>query len=82
MSDQDAFEEKDVARSDSNPRKGWLSGTPYDPPATPASGRLSDSECLQSMERSLRSLRRIAMYFLWLSIVGLILGLIAFTAVH
>ena len=38
----------------------------------------SDLECLQSMERSLKSLRRIGLYFLWLSLAGLILGLISF----
>ncbi len=35
----------------------------------------SDVECLRSIDVSLRKIRRIAVYFLVLSILGLILGL-------
>ena len=82
---QDVFEEKDVPRptsQDSTPQAASHEIAVASERDNAAYRQKADSECLQSMASSLRSLRRIGLYFLWLSIAGLILGLIAVMASH
>lgn len=82
---QDVFEEKDVPRPTS-PHYTPQATSQEIPVASERDNAIyrlkADSECLQSMASSLRSLRRIGLYFLWLSIAGLILGLFAFMSSH
>jgi len=82
---QDIFEEKDVPRPTSLDSGAQATSQEIASALERDNAihrREADSECLQSMARSLRSLRLIGLYFLWLSIAGLILGLFAFMSSH
>ena len=42
----------------------------------------TEVEYLQSINETLGSIRRIALFFMWLAIAGLVLGLVAFLGSH